>query len=265
MRRLLWPLIASLLLAARPAVAAPELPTELALCDDANEWPPYTQYRRDAAGQPVGELTGFTVELLRLIASRHGLQLRFEMLPWARCQLQVRQGESLGLLNAIRTPERDREFLVSAPLYETRLLYVWSRQQHPNGLGLKRQQDLQHWRVGGLKGYSYSQMEDVNLRGMTRVRSYEALLEMLRLQRVDLVLVNENVLQGRALLGLEAFRDARSFGVAPLPERKPSVFHLMFTRTRPEGALLHALVNEDLKVLQRGGELARLRAQFLSP
>ena len=81
------------------------LPTPVRLCDDANEWPPYTFHRR-VQGQRSAELTGYTVEVLRLIAQRRGFELRIEMLPWKRCVEAVRHGEVLGFLNAIVTPER---------------------------------------------------------------------------------------------------------------------------------------------------------------
>jgi len=234
------------------------------LCDDVNEWPPYT-FQRRVNGDRRGELTGYTVELLRLIAQRRGFELRIEMLPWKRCVEAVRHGEILGFLNAIVTAERKVDFLISEPLYETRLLALWSRQQHPQGLRLTSQSDLAALRIGGVHGYSYSQLAEAEQARLQRAPHYESLVQMLHRGRIDVALVNEGVMLGHAALGSPAFAASAALGQTVLQDRLPSRFHLMFTRARPEGARLQALVNEELEALQRSGELARLRAQFLSP
>jgi len=249
-----------LLLAAGAACA--NTPTQLSVCDEANEWPPYTYYRR-IDGQRSQQLTGFTVELLRRVAERRGLQLRIEMLPWKRCLEAVRHGEILGLLNAIRTPERDRDYLMSAVIYETRLLYLWSKRQHPDGLKLRNQVELAALRVGGVHGYSYSQLDAAEQARMVRAPNYASLMQMLHLGRVDVALVNEGVMLGHAALGNREFGDESAFGHAPLEDRQASRFHLMFTRARPEGAAMQELFNTELALLTKSGELARLRAQFL--
>ncbi|MBH9579300.1 substrate-binding periplasmic protein [Inhella proteolytica] len=262
MRRRLLSLFLTLL-ACGPAQAQTAA-APVRLCDDVNEWPPYTYFRR-VDGQRSGELTGYTVELLRLIGQRRGLELRIEMLPWKRCVEAVRHGEILGFLNAIVTPERKVDFLISDLLYETRLLALWSRQQHPNGLRVNSQADLATLRIGGVHGYSYSQLSEAEQARLQRAPHYESLVQMLHRGRVDVALVNEGVMLGHAALGSPAFAASASLGQVALQDRQPSRFHLMFTRAKPEGARLQALVNEELAALQRSGELAKLRAQFLSP
>ncbi len=261
MRRLLSSLLLAVLVGG--FAQAQGWPAPVRLCDDANEWPPYTYYRR-VDGQRSAELTGYTVELLRLIAQRRGLELRIEMLPWKRCVEAVRHGEVLGFLNAIVTPERKVDFLISDLLYETRLLALWSRDQHPEGLRLQTQADLAVLRIGGLHGYSYSQLSEAEQARLQRAPHYESLMQMLHRGRVDVALVNEGVMLGYAALGSPAFAASANLGQVALQDRQPSRFHLMFTRAKPEGERLQVLVNEELAALQRSGELARLRAQFLA-
>ena len=185
------------------------------------------------------------------------------MLPWKRCLEAVLHGEVLGLLNAISTPERERDYLVSAPIYETRLLYLWSKRQRPEGLRLRSQAELAALRIGGVHGYSYSQLDATEQARMVRAPNYGSLMQMLHLGRVDVALVNEGVMLGHAALGSREFGDESAFGHAPLEDRQPSRFHIMFTRAKPEGAALHALFKTELAQLAKSGELARLRAQFL--
>lgn len=231
-------------------------------CDDANEWPPYSYWRR-VDGKPTQELTGFTVELLRAIAARRGFLLEIRLLPWKRCVEAVRQGELALLLNAIRTPERDRDYWVSRVIYQSELIALWSQRRHPQGLTLRRQADLADLRLGGLHGYSYSQLPAQRQAEMQRAPNYASLLQMLHLGRVDVALVNESVKLGHAALGLRAFTDDEELGVSRFEDREPSRFHLMATRAQPLGRALIQAIDAELPLLERSGELARLREHFL--
>lgn len=231
-------------------------------CDDANEWPPYAYWRR-IEGQATQELTGFTVELLRAIAARRGFQLEVRLLPWKRCVEAVRQGEMTLLLNAIRTPDRDRDFWVSRVIYESELIALWSQRQHPQGLSLRRQADLAELRLGGLHGYSYSQLSPQRQAEMLRAPNYASLVQMLHLGRVDVALVNESVKLGHAALGHRELADDEGLGESRFEDREPSRFHLMATRAQPIGRALVQAIDAELPLLERSGELARLREHFL--
>lgn len=250
------------------AVSAPSLPASspgshsVSFCDEANEWPPYTYYRR-VAGERSKELTGFTVELLRLIAARRGFVLRIDMLPWKRCVEMVRSGVITAMLNAISTPERERDFLVSDVLYETRLLYLWSRRQKPGGVRIQNQADLAALRVGGVHGYSYSQLDLINQNALVRAPNYGSLVQMLHRDRIDVLLVGEEVFQSLSSLGGYDFAGDTELGRAPLPVREPNRFHMLFSRKNPRGAELQALVNREIEALQRSGELRALLARHV--
>lgn len=249
------------------AVSAPSLPASspgshsVSFCDEANEWPPYTYYRR-VAGERSKELTGFTVELLRLIAARRGFVLRIDMLPWKRCVEMVRSGVITAMLNAISNPERERDFLVSDVLYETRLLYLWSRRQKPGGVRIQNQADLAALRVGGVHGYSYSQLDLINQNALVRAPNYGSLVQMLHRDRIDTVLVAEEVLRAHAASGQTSLWDDPELGRAQLPGALPTRFHMLFTRQGPQGALLHRLVSEEMERMLRSGELQRMRALY---
>ena len=104
-------------------------------CDDTNEWPPYTYRVGGDAGKGEEVLDGFAVAVLRRVAERAGWQLRIQLLPWKRCVEAVRSGEMQLALNAILTPERERDYWPSSVLYETRLMGLWSRERRPEGFG----------------------------------------------------------------------------------------------------------------------------------
>ena len=258
-----WALLVGLI--ASPLVWGAELAGQpIRVCDDANEWPPYAYFER-VQGQPSTHVTGFTVELLRRIAARQGWRLQIDMLPWKRCLEAVRSGEALLLLNAIRTPERERDYWLSTPIYETRLLYLWSKRQRPEGLTLRTQAELAPLRIGGVQGYSYSQLDLIPESRLVRAPNYRSLLQMLHLGRVDVALVNEGVMLGHAALGNAAFSGDTELGIGALEDRAPSRFYMMATRARPEGQALMGAINQELEAMARQGELAKLREGFLQP
>lgn len=258
-----WALLVGLI--ASPLVWGAELAGQaIRVCDDANEWPPYAYFER-VQGQPSAHVTGFTVELLRRIAARQGWRLQIDMLPWKRCLEAVRSGEALLLLNAIRTPERERDYWLSTPIYETRLLYLWSKRQRPEGLTLRTQAELAPLRIGGVQGYSYSQLDLIPESRLVRAPNYRSLLQMLHLGRVDVALVNEGVMLGHAALGNAAFSGDTELGIGALEDRAPSRFYMMATRARPEGQALMGAINQELEAMARQGELAKLREGFLQP
>ncbi len=261
-------LVAFALVGAAPAIASATLPWNpgqtLRVCDDVNEWPPYAYFER-VNGRPSERVTGFTVELLRRIAERHGLRVQVDMLPWRRCLEAVRTGEAVLLLNAIRTADRERDYWLSAPIYDTRLLVLWSHRTRPEGLTLRTQADLLPLRIGALQGYSYSQLDQIPDGRLVRAPNYHSLLQMLHLGRVDVALVNEGVMLGHAALGNPAFSGDKELRIGTLSDREPSRFYMMATRAKPEGQALIALINQELDALERQGDLNRLRETFLRP
>lgn len=261
----LLPLLAGWLAPAGAAGLPPAPATgTVTVCDDVNEWPPYTFFQRE--GEAHGrELTGFTVELLREILRRRGQTLQVQMLPWKRCLAAVHSGELAGLLNAILTPERARELLVSPVIYETRLLWLARRERFAAGTGPARQEDLLPLRVGGLLGYSYSQLDAIAPERLVRAPNYPSLLQMLRLGRIDVALINEGVLNGLLALQQLPRQWDEDLVLGSLADRQPSRFHMMFSRKHPMGERLHEWVGAEWAAMEKDGTLARLRAQWPAP
>ncbi|MRW82959.1 transporter substrate-binding domain-containing protein [Pseudoduganella sp. FT26W] len=58
--------------------------------------------------RPNGEFSGLGVELMRLLAHRHGYQARFEIYPWRRAMEVVSGGKADILVGAYKSAERQR-------------------------------------------------------------------------------------------------------------------------------------------------------------
>ena len=229
-------------------------------CDDANEWPPYTQ--RDA-GSPSG-VGGYSVDVLRKILARQGLNLEIELLPWRRCLDEVRHGRRfVMLLNAARTAQREHDYWLSEPYYETRTHYLWSLRTRPKGLDLRSAEDLRLLRMGAVAGYESLNLERFGMAVHSRAPSFASLIQMLHRDRIDSVLVAEEMFRVDARGRLQPPWSDPELGHAPLPGAITTPFHMLFSRQHPQGEALRALVDQELAAMRRSGELQRMLRVYL--
>ncbi len=232
------------------------------ICDDANEWPPYTFSER-RNGQATGGLSGYSVELVRLILQRRGISHAIELLPWKRCLLEVKDGTRYQmLLNASATPLREREYLLSLPYHQTHSYVFFDRKRYPQGVNLKSVEDLQRYQLGGIRGYAYPMLSDAQRDTMLRTGSYPSLVRMLQLGRVEMLVEDYEAIRGLERMGALPSLDATGIAALPLPGVPPLQYHMMFSRDT-RGAALQQLVNEELARLQQSGELQRLQQRYL--
>lgn len=74
--------------------------------------------------QPSGEFSGLGVALVRLLAQRHGYQVRFEIYPWRRALEVVAGGRADLLVAPYKTPERQRVLRYSEyPFFQDELAF----------------------------------------------------------------------------------------------------------------------------------------------
>ncbi|MCL6482905.1 MAG: amino acid ABC transporter substrate-binding protein [Janthinobacterium lividum] len=82
------------------------------------------QFERVFEYQDSGEYAGLGVELVRLMATRTGYTVRFRMLPWARAQAMLVQGQADILIGPYKTPERIASMGFSdKPFYQDQMVF----------------------------------------------------------------------------------------------------------------------------------------------
>ena len=240
----------------------PAAPSTVRICDDANEWPPYTFAERRNR-QATGRLTGYSVELVQLILERRGISHAIELLPWKRCLMEVKEGTRYQmLLNAAATPERERDYLLSLPYHQTHSYVFFDRKRYPQGLNLKSADDLQPYLLGGIRGYAYPMLSATQRDAMLRTGSYVSLFRMLQLGRVEVLVEDHEAVRGLERTGVLPSLEAAGIAALPLPGTPPLQYHMMFSRDT-RGAALRQLVNEELAKLQQSGELQSLQQRHL--
>ena len=233
------------------------------ICDDGAEWPPYSYYVRKNH-EKTSELTGYSVDVIKIILTKNAIPYEIELLPWKRCLAEIDQGDKYVMaLSATENPERDKLFWFSDTYYKTHYYVFYSKVSHPSGLVLQGQDDLNHYRLGGIKGYAYSELTAVNKDQMVLTGDYIELVKMLHAGRFDIFAEDYEVIAGMSAVGSYDFMNDPKLGRTPLAGMPANEFHMIFSRKNPEGLRLMLLVNKELASMKNSGELERLLSQYV--
>lgn len=114
-------------------------------------WQPYHFADRD------GQLTGFGVETLRLVAGRLGCRLEFRQRPWVRTLDELASGRLDVAMEALRLPGRERFAYFAGPTNATRVA-LWARTGYAPPVPIRVPDDLVRLgdvRLGVTRGFSY--------------------------------------------------------------------------------------------------------------
>jgi polar amino acid transport system substrate-binding protein len=153
------------------------------------DWPPYT-----SAALPDG---GLTVALVREALSQAGYRLEVVPMPWPRAVASgLNAAQFDGYFPEYLSPEVRRRCFLSPSAGESPLVLAKRKNTQIEIHGLN---DLTHYRVGVVNGYNNTDAFDANvssgLQKVDRADSDQANLQKLISGRVDLILIDRNVMQ----------------------------------------------------------------------
>ena len=238
-------LVAFLLLLQSPADAA-------GLTAYTEELPPLNYQQ----GQQV---TGFASELLMAMASKAGLALKLQLLPWSRAYVTVQATPDTVLFSTVRTPERENQFRWVGPIGKRRIyLYRLSQRDEIKVTDIRQ---LKQWRIGTIfASASQKQLQQLGLRpGVEQDSAPDdaSNLAKLRMGRVDLLAMLDWAMHWQ--LRQTGMMDNQIRPVALLDGQAQYWFAL--NRQTPETTIRQ--LQNALEVLNRNGELKRLRQKYI--
>lgn len=232
-------------------------PMTVAICDDENEWPPYSYFKR-VGGKKTDALTGYAVAVTGEIFARHGVSHKIDMIPWARCLAVSAMGKQYAMaLNLSYNPEREKAFLFSRPYYATTAYYYYSRRNHPRGLQIGAPADIRKYRVCGVQGYNYDGYGLKPGEVDQGAKDFPALISKVQLGRCALFLEKDEVMTAYAAIGKNYLADP-DVGKAPIPNMKPNLFYFGISRNFERAHELRALIDESLLHMDGNGRLSEL-------
>lgn len=229
----------------------------IGICDDGNEWPPYSYHeRRD--GIITGTLSGYSVDVIGEILKRHSIAYSIDLIPWTRCQAVALIGDRYGMvLNMSSSRWRARHFYLSRPYYTATTHYYYSRRLHPDGLPIRSVRDLAKYRVCGVQGYNYEGL-GLDVQHIDRgTRDFAALVSKVQLGRCTLFLEKVEIMRGFAAIGKD-YLEGKELGHAVLPGVKPVPFHFGVSKRHPQALHIRAIIDGDLRKMEANGRLEEL-------
>lgn len=233
-----------LAVAAQAADAAPAL--LIAVEDD---WPPYSARGADGAAQ------GLAPQLAREAFRRRGVEVRFVLVPFARCLMLARVGRADGCLSATITDDNREQFWWHQTPMFTEELAIFALAAGGAGLGLR---DLAGRRVGITQDYTYP---SVFMRDPKIVKSVahsdEDLIRMLLARRVDYVLMNAR--PGQLRIRGNPFAAGR---VRQAGRISQDGFWLAFSKARPKGRVYADQFEAGLRAMRGDGSYERMLRRF---
>lgn len=239
------------------AEAAPAGAYTVAICDDENEWPPYSYYRR-VDGRKTAEVTGYAVSVLKEIFERRRVAYTIDLIPWPRCLAVSILGKQYGMvLNMSYNAERAKSFLFSRPYYSTTAYYYYSRQNYPSGIAIAGAADIRKHRVCGLQGYNYEGYGMAPGEVDQGAKNFEALISKVKLGRCALFMEKDEVMTGYAAIGKHYLADP-DIAKAPIPGMKASLFYFGISKRFPQAEELRKLIDEELLHMEASGRLVEL-------
>lgn len=140
------------------------------------ELPPYSTQSR-------GEISGLSVELVGELFTRSDLPYRFELLPWRRAYLKVKQEGRSCFFPFQRSQEREAEFHWISPLFISRIGFYRLRN---SDIRLRTLADAQDYKISSYVGSDavpYLSASDFNISSIVRE---EPNIQMLLNGRIDL-------------------------------------------------------------------------------
>ncbi|PKN42218.1 MAG: hypothetical protein CVU60_08345 [Deltaproteobacteria bacterium HGW-Deltaproteobacteria-18] len=209
---------------------------------------------REPYANPDG--TGMSNDIVRAAFKSVGIEVTFEVVPYARLLQEVKTGKYIGGFNVAREPSREDAFLWGKEmLFLARAHYYHCR---PGLLEASSAEELHNGeKVGVIRGYEYGEFFHQNDR-ISKVwgKRHDQIIRMLQAGRVDTVILFEktaNLFLHEMKLQNEVF--------AAFPS-EPSRVYVAFSKQHPKARHYQEKLDEGLARIKANGEYEAILEKY---
>jgi polar amino acid transport system substrate-binding protein len=214
-----------------------------------NEYPPYV-----LADTPHS----FLPDLFAAIGREMGIHFDVQIMPWKRGEYEVKNLSAWGAAPYVRTPERDKIYDFSAPLYTSASdFFAYSKDGTKPDIPYETLADLRNYRIGGIQGYYYQKMFKEAGLDVDYALNEEQNFQRLQLGRIDLFPAATTVGWYIVYKMFPPDQAAKFYTLKkPLVPEKP--LSVMISKQYPDGSRLLARFNAALARIKANGTYDRL-------
>ncbi len=229
--------------------------TSLSVCGDGGGWPPY-HFEKE------GKVIGYDVDVLEAVFTPLDISIITELPPWQRCLHETKLGRYDIALSAAYSEERDKDYILTDYYYTLQPSYVYSSITYPDGLPIRTTQDIDGFRVCGLQGYNYTGFGVDDSKVRKNGKTFDQVVKMLEANRCDVFLARHEILAGfKASEGIDHL--ANGLKSVSIPGISGDKFHMLISRSIPDGLELKSIFDQHIKQLRVSGELDRIIGKYI--
>jgi polar amino acid transport system substrate-binding protein len=233
---------------AAPAAAASALARVYSVGTDAAYAPFESQNEK-------GEIVGFDIDIVRAVAAKAGIEVKFVNTPWEGIFNALKQGDRDLLVSSITiTDERRQSMDFSAPYFDAHQLIAVKADSK-----VTRFDDLKNLRVGVQTGTTgdeaIAKLQGKNSANIKRFESTPLALKELEAGGIDAVVADNGV-----VINYVANNAASKFRTVNDPAFVPEHYGIA---VRKGNAELLARVNQGLAAIRADGTYDRIHAKYL--
>lgn len=236
------------------ALSAQAKVKQVSVCWEDGLKPPYLML--NAQEQPIG----IVVEMVSKIFTRNQIKVKHEVKPWKRCLAELKAGRIDIVPNSSYKEKRKKFAYFTKAFYETHLMIFYNKSEFPQAPKIKTVEDLFQYKVGGVFGFNYTFYKDYEKKMDTGAKTREKLISKLKLKRVQLA-----VLQREVMLGLQ--KDGKTnlsgLGMVPDPVKPMKAYHVLVGHKHPEAETLIQTLDRGLDRINSDGTAKKIIAKYL--
>lgn len=212
---------------------------------------PYPPFEYQENGKDVG----MDVEILKAAASKAGIELKIDFLPWSRALDQVKSGEADGIFSLLKNAEREGFLIFPAtPLYVGKNVFFAAASFTGKVESLA---DLKGKTVGIVNGNSYGEQFD-KATGFTKdgVADQDTLIKKLLAGRNELIVTAEKV--GWYSVKQQGGKDVKALPFVVSKEN----YYIGLSKKSANGKELADKLGKALADLEKSGVLTKIRKKY---
>ncbi|MGF1740289.1 transporter substrate-binding domain-containing protein [Vibrio profundum] len=236
------------------------------ICDDEGEWPPYVFFDRNDIKNPSPTIGGITVEIFYTIFSEANIPMKIVPLPWKRCLKETEDFQKYKKYEVFNNGNinewREKNFLRTHALYQTRVGYFYDSRRFPNGLEIKTLKELSQYTICGVAGFNY---EPYYQSGLTRDidigahNSYQAFRKMV-LGRCEVLFSAIEPILGAGNIGRLVIPKSVRYGALNTPR---TTFYSWVSKSSPRAEQIRDVINQGLDNLHNSCRYERFFRNYL--
>lgn len=211
-----------------------------------DDWAPY-------ASKVGNEAKGFAVDLVREAFKAAGVEVKFDVLPYARCMAETKTGKLVGCFDAARNGLLENDYRWHAkPMFRGRInIYARADSKESNLVP----KDLEGRTVGVTNGYEYGEDFDRNQKIVRSVSNQDQLsFRKLLAGRVQYVVAYDKVTDAIVNENQGEFRNRfKAVGVAAEPD-----LYIAFSKRHADAPKYIEKFNQGLEEIIKNGKYKQI-------